>query len=267
MNYFEYTPSPALAPYVKVYWFLEGRMPVNVIVPERIFPDGRMELIIHYGDAFKQCFGSQRQQQPPGFVYGQLEKYIEIMAAPRTGVMGVRFYPAGLAAFTPLPLATIKQQAVELHHLFGKESEQLVEKICEAPTPDKKIWEMERFLLRRLRQPAQQRITAAMTAEVYKSKGAVSVQQLAQSFNVSERQAERLFAQEVGLSPKNFCRIIRFQQIFRLAPHARNLTSLALDAGYFDQAHFTREFKAITGFSPREYFQGQYGLTGYFIDD
>ena len=132
MTYFEHTPSFLLSPYIKTYWFLEGKLPQEALQPERIFPDGCMELIVHYGEAFQQLTGNKLEKQASVFVFGQLEEFIELVPAAATGVMGVKFFPNGLAHFSSVPVNEIKHQAVELQHIFKTGGQQLLTKISEA---------------------------------------------------------------------------------------------------------------------------------------
>lgn len=268
MQYFEWLPSSRLAPYIKKYWFLEGHVPAEAVQPERIFPDGCMELIIHYGDAFQKITGKGTEQQANGFVYGQLEEYIELLPGVSTGVMGIKFFPAGLSYFTRVPVHEMKQQAILLPDIFSLDGVHLAEAIALAGKPAEKVKQAEQFLLQQLvAGKKKEPLTSILVNDIYQQKGNLTVSNLTGQYAVTERQLERLFARDIGLSPKLFCRIVRFQHVFQLAPRSTSFTGLALDAGYFDQAHFTREFKIFTGLSPTQYFKGQHNLAALFLDD
>lgn len=182
--------------------------------------------------------------------------------------MGVKFYPDGLSRFTKTPLHEIKQEAIDLPHLFKTDASHLEERVAESTNAHDKTRVVDDFLLRHLypSNPSNSLINV-MVKDIYSSQGRLTIYDLVQKYHTTERQLERLFASHIGLSAKTFSRIIRFQHTFQLAPLAKSLTHLATDAGYFDQAHFSKEFKSFTGMSPRQYFNNNNAFSSLFLDD
>jgi AraC-like DNA-binding protein len=268
VDYSELPPSPALSHLIKTYWFLESGNDFTKPGPQRIFPDGCMELIIHFGDAFLKQKSGITAQQSSAFVFGQLESHLELIPSSRMGVMGVKFHPQGFSSFTKLPLITIKNQEVSLNDLFGRNACDIHDKIAEAKNALQRVKIMEASLMKEMRRTKiSNGVTAFIVNDIHQSRGLLSVGSLVKKYHISEKKLERLFNQQVGLSPKSFSRIVRFQQVFRLVSSSTNLTELALNAGYFDQAHFIREFRSFTGLSPRQYFSRDNGFTQLFLDD
>jgi AraC-like DNA-binding protein len=130
----------------------------------------------------------------------------------------------------------------------------LIEPMLEASTPAEKIRCLDRGLVTLLRDDSRRNVTVDHAIHLFNNKGA-GVTQCARSIGVSERHLSQIFREEVGMSPKLWCRIRRFQAIARNL-HARVDTpwaELALDCGYYDQSHFANDFKAFSGLDPTTY--------------
>jgi AraC-like DNA-binding protein len=98
--------------------------------------------------------------------------------------------------------------------------------------------------------------------------GKVNVESLSRRFNISARHLERKFVSTVGLNPKLLSRIIRFQNIFKLLQNGQidSLTALAHESGYYDQAHFIRDFKHFSGINPKMFLNQEHRFSDHFID-
>jgi transcriptional regulator GlxA family with amidase domain len=98
-------------------------------------------------------------------------------------------------------------------------------------------------------------------------KGQVSVDELSEQLNINRRQLERRFASAIGLSPKQLAKIVRLQAALKMLEqgHFTSLTALAYENGYFDQAHFIKDFKEFTGLSPKQFFAGNLTMTALFV--
>lgn len=266
MFYSELSPSTLLLAYVRKYWFLEGFSGTEASTVERILPDGCTELIIHYGQPFRKIDGNNQNQQETAFVFGQLDRFIDLLPGQNIGVMGVRFHPWGLNQFIKIPAANLKGEAVSLKDLFGNAEQELVDKILESTNVKQKAEIMDRFLMNHFKNKTSYPGISSIIDLIKHHEGSLSIDRLTRMTGHSERQLERYFYNEIGLSPKSFSRILRFQNVLRLATKARSLTDLALSAGYYDQAHFSREFTEIAGNSPRNYFKGEKGINGLFFE-
>jgi len=260
-------PSPYLSPYIKNYWFLETGKEI-FDEPQRIFPDGCMECIIHYGEPPIRKLDDCLQRQQTAFVFGQLKSYMELIPSSSMGIMGIRFFPHGLSAFTKTPLNELKQNEVSLVDMFGKSAQTIAEQIASCVNTEDRIAVMERFLMAQLRHGIPQfQMMSEVLKEIVKHSGDISINYLVKKYKLSEKHIERIFLQNVGIGPKLFSRILKFQNVFKLATESDSLTKLGLHAGYFDQSHFIREFRAFTGYSPREYFSKDVQFTQLFLDN
>lgn len=267
MRYKEYIPNPILAPYVKCIWTLEVSGMPGMTHREKVLPDGCMELIFHYGDLFQQYRSDKPELQPRSFLHGQMKAYIEIGPTGNTGMIAARFYPHGLAAFINMPVNELTDSVTDVASLFGKEARSVEEQLGNTDDENKRVALLHTFLTKRLK-PASVKTTIAANAarSIMATSGTTTIHQLAADACMSERQLERIFLSSVGISAKTFSKITRFQHSIRAAQNGRQttLTQLAYENGYYDQAHFTRDFKTFAGMSPTQYFSEIHALADLF---
>jgi transcriptional regulator GlxA family with amidase domain len=102
---------------------------------------------------------------------------------------------------------------------------------------------------------------------LFQMKGQISVVELAQRLGISKRNLERRFSQEIGLSPKQLAKTIRLQALLKMLnqSQSKSLTELALECGYYDQAHFIKDFKEFTGLSPKQFYADNLKMSNLFI--
>jgi AraC-like DNA-binding protein len=267
MDYKQYDASDELQPFIKCFWTLEA--PASSL-PEKqsIVPDGCMEMIVHYGDLFKQYLADGSFIiQPRSFVFGQITSPLEIEPTGRTGLVAARFHPDGFLPFALMPINEMHNKAVPLQLAFGKAGMQLENEVVKAATAEHRIQLIESFLLNKL-QTAEvtDRIAKLGVEALLKSKGLLSVDELTEQLQVNRRQMERKFSAAIGLSPKQLMKIIRLQATLKMMNDKKftSLTSLAYENGYYDQAHFIKDFKEFTGVSPKEFYAGNLKMSTLF---
>ena len=260
MIFRQYSPSKALSGYIKCYWILESEFVPDE--PERILPDGCTELIFHYGDQYERISEEGATEQPKNLLVGQIKRAIRLQPTGKTGMLGIRFYPWGLYPFTAMPVNELTEQFVEADVLF-KQAGDLSEQLCSSLGQQEIIQHTEAFLLSIINKRHRKHFYHAdkfsgIIPELLKDTSDASVTGLAASANLSVRQFNRKFNEVTGLAPKQFIRIARMQQFihsYRSVRDSASLHSLIYDCGYYDPAHFTHDFKNISGINPSAYFE------------
>lgn len=269
MVYKEIAPSHPLKPFIKCFWVLENSAESGNRKLQRVLPDACPELIIHYGNRFRIRSGRKIKQQPYAFLFGPITSYIEIGPSGNTGMIAARFYPGALSAFLSFPVKQLTDRYVPLPAVFGAEA-RVLEKSLRAHSSfhEQMLVLLEGFLLSRLSQQAFTPVLKQATLrQITDQQQAVKIEALSRQLNMGRRHLERKFNEQVGMTPRLFLRIVRFQNIFRIIGNKRvkSLTDLTYRAGYFDQSHFSRDFKTFTGMSPKDYFKEDAALTKLFL--
>ncbi|MCE3294877.1 MAG: transcriptional regulator, AraC family [Crocinitomicaceae bacterium] len=268
MDYRTYEVCEELSPLVKCFWSLEAPAS-DITEKQRIVPDGCMELIFHYGDLYCQFREDGSSfEQPRAFVFGQITTPLEIAATGKTGILAARFYPDGFDPLATIPIRDMENTAVSLEKLFGKEGIELEEKVLAAADNTVRIQLIEAFLLGRLQSSeAIDRVSRSCVEVLLQLKGQISVDELSDQLNVNRRQLERKLSAAIGLSPKQLSKIIRLQATLKMLENGQftNLTELAYENGYFDQAHFIKDFKEFTGMSPKQFYADNLKMTTLFL--
>jgi len=264
MRYHEIKPTPPLGSFVECFWTLEGDRSLEAPAPERILPDGCVELILNFGDPFLQHVDGEKRRQPRNFVVGQMTGPILISPTGVVELLGIRFQPGGTRPFLGLPASEITEQVIELGGLTG-EFERSLMQACERAAPlDQKVAAVDAFLAARVKRGKFDSNLLALAASVIDRRGLVSVDWLAANAGVSVRQLERRFLREVGIGPKLLARIVRFQQVFRAVESNPAWADVAIECGYYDQAHLIRDFNQFAQLTPSVLFASQSALTESF---
>lgn len=267
MNYQTFEPSQNLSTLIKCYWTLESPKEET---PERqtIVPDGCMEMIFHYGDFYRQYTENNKSIiQPKCFVIGQLTQPLEIEPTGETGIFSVRFHPNGFLPFATIPIKEMENTAVSLEKLFGQDGQEIGQKILNANSTSERIKLIETFLLNRLTDiKTVDRIVKSTVETILTANGQLSVDELSKHTNINRRQLERKFSSAIGLSPKQLSKTIRLQATLKmlLNKNFTSLTALAYENEYYDQAHFIKDFKDLTGFTPKEFYGNNLKMSSLF---
>ena len=173
------------------------------------------------------------------------------------GIFGVVLQPYAPTLLFNIPATAFKNELVDLASLPGQEGMELSEQILSAGNNLQRIFLMNRFLSKQIKDFKPFSIIHSVQS-ICAKKGNVNMQQLSDQSFLSQRQFERKFKEFVGFSPKTFSRIVRFKSILdSYSTDNKTMTEIAYDFGYYDQSHFIQDFKQFSGYSPTSYFKGK----------
>jgi AraC-like DNA-binding protein len=249
VRYLETRPSADLAPYVQCLWELEDC--TGTALAEPIFPDGRVEIVIHLGD--RPVMANGLSAQPDVIVVGQMTSAVRLQPVTRLHAVGVRFTPTGARSWFEAPLHELTDRVAAMEDISRVTAMKLRDAVHQVPTPQERVRRIERVLRTALRTvlTAPRSIEHAVHLTLAHS-GRLTVDALARACNASTRQLERQYLQIVGLTPKAFARTVRFQRALRDLQRGVPAAEAAAIGGFADQAHLAREFRRFAGASARQ---------------
>lgn len=253
-----YLPQPPLSDFVSLFWLYERNTPSHA--RERVLPTGTVELVINLSeDSFEifDRYNPARCQSSPGtLVSGPYSEFFILNTARQSSIIGVHFKPGGAFPFFKLPADELRDSQVSLAELWGAVASELRGQLLEAPTPQAKFQLLEQFLLAQAALPLGRHPAVAFALREFQDLSHLRpVSEVVEQIGLSSRRFSQVFSQEVGLTPKLFWRVRRFQEVLHLIGSRQPVEwqSLALNCGYFDQAHFIHDFQAFSGLTPTAY--------------
>jgi len=262
MKYTERRPSAILQPFVECIWTLNGAAREVAIQPEGILPDGCMELILHRGTPFRR----RGELQSHCFIVGQMIDPVFLQVSTRIEVIGVRFHPGGAYPFLMIPMHELTHRFISLAEVWGRLGKELEERVLGASSTRQAVRMVVHDLERRLISADVGRNRAHGLASMQiQHHGTLSVRQLAYHGGISERQLEREFNDVVGLAPKTFSRILRFQRVFQAFEQNAKWVDVALECGYYDQPHLIADFRQFAATTPTAFDLAQFELGRHFL--
>jgi len=268
MRYAEYAAPPALAPFVRCFWTLEGHASDLDEPIQPILPDGCPELVIHLGDAFERLYpDGQVERQSSMLLAGQLTSHVTLRPTGRVAVIGVRFHPDGAAGLVDVPQHDLVGLTIDLDALSPALGRSL-RTVCGAtPSPEDSLRAVQRCLLNWVETSRSDPRMRYAVDVIQRRRGNVSIDALARRIGWTRRHLERRFQAVVGIAPKRLGRIARFQWALRVLEQTevpKGSIRAALAGGYADQAHFIREFHELAGCAPGAHLLRNAELNGYF---
>ena len=252
-----HSPGPPLSQFVHLFWYYAGTAQPHK--RERLLPDGSTELVINLRENQIRVYDRHRHDEFQTFsgaiIAGPHSNFFVIDTESQAEVIGIHFKPGGAFPFFSLPADELQNQHVGLDALWGARATELRECVLAAPTPRAKVQALETFLLTQAFRGLNRHPAVCFALREFQKPKAPAIASVTGQIGLSSRRFIELFAREVGLAPKLFCRVQRFQQVVRIVRGGCDVdwTEIALSCGYFDQAHFIHDFKEFSGINPTTY--------------
>lgn len=271
MHFANHIPAESLAPYIDSLFHFQHFQPDHSL--ERVVPDGHTYLIFELDGMTRSVFDNQtlqpRQQFTRAWFSGMHRHYLSISAHPDSEMVVVRFKPGGASRWLTGAMSELDDRVVPAQVLWGPSVLELRDDLI-ASSDDAELFErLESFLLKRV-DTADNRgwNCIRQITDAIDRNSEPQLKQVVDNSGYSSKQAISLFNQHVGLTPKIYQRIRRFQEILPRVQKQQSIRwqDICRQCYYYDQSHFIREFKAFCGYSPSEFLceQGQHPEPNFF---
>ncbi|MEQ8906862.1 helix-turn-helix domain-containing protein [Ekhidna sp.] len=267
MQFNEYVPCEKYSSLVKCFWSINGEAQNKL---ERIVPGGCAEILFNLGDPLTIEKGSDVFEFKNVIIGGQITGHVNIPLKGNIDIFAIRFYPSTAHQVLRSDMDDLNDSFYGYSEVVSNKQIPSLDHMLVAGNDKNRIQALNTFLERCLStydSSRQVRVNQCIDA-LNKQTDHFSKYDLAAELKVTSRRVEQIFSELIGLRPKLFWRIKRLQKIvneMRLGMH-HNLTQLAYHFDYFDQAHFNRDFKMLTGIPPKEYLNEQPFLSSKFTD-
>ena len=241
MKYKKIKPYKELEPFIHFYWELKGNEVERQW--ERVFPDGCAGIVMNLGDACLTDNGSTKMEFGKTYIVGAMSTFKDSYIDHDTHLIGVCLKPATFANFYRYASQNeLTNSTIE----FGKSNSFNIDKILANSSNY-----LNQYFLDRIKSKENQ--LQSIISDIHSSNGKLSISELSKRNHITVRQLERKFKSQIGLSPKEYSNIIRFQNALNIIKNSnenRSLLDIAFECGYYDHSHLNNDIKRNTGLSP-----------------
>jgi AraC-like DNA-binding protein len=248
-------PKPPLDQFIERFWY-SSEAPAHQKI--RVAPTGTMELVFNLDDDDLGFYDVKQPEFCNGFsgaVFSGAHAR-PLFVETRKHVMGVHFKPGGAFPFLGAPASEFADAHVDVAEIWGGTMQESREQLCTAQDPTQRFRVLEEALVDRLKNSVIVHRAVRAAVEILKrNAGEARTRDLAAQLGLSQRHFIRTFSDQVGLTPKQFGRVQRFQRALEMArsPTSPDWADISASCGYFDQSHFIHDFRMLSGFTPTEF--------------
>lgn len=259
MIYRIHKPGLPLSQFIDFFFYYEGFHAEHSM--EKLLPDGSIDLLIDLTETPKKLYNNEEATSytifKKSWISGMKTNYILIDASV-SNMVGVHFKPGGCYPFVDFPIVELNDLTIDLGSVWGREANSIREAILHEPDIDKRFDILEKYFLQKGKNKMENHaLVHYSVGQLVQSPQMWSIKNLSHKTGITQKHLITLFRKYVGLSPKMFSRIYKFQKVIHLIGQEEKIdwAMLAYEGGYFDQAHFIKEFQAFSGINPTAYLE------------
>jgi len=248
MQYYQVPPSPALEPYVQYFWVFSEPENDPVLKTYKVIADGEPGMVFQFNLAF---YNTQQELLPHFFLYGQSTRNMYNYSRGSFMNIGVVLRPDAVRSIFGIDSCDLTNSTLDLSLLDGNA---MPEQLINCNDVEEGIQLLSGYILRKAAQHRHKnnQLVAWASQKLLADPGVNSLKEVRQELNISERSLERLFKINIGMSPKLYARVCRFQASLNSLRNNgyEKLSDISYGNGYADQSHFIREFREFSGVTP-----------------
>jgi len=251
-------PAAPLRPFVRCFWYWEDAPQPHA--RERLMPNGEASIVFNLRDEEMRLYDGDNPERYAscGLVAftGPRTDCFAIDTASEDRVIGIQFQPGGTFPFFREPACEVANQSLRLEDLWRRAAGEMREQLLAADSVDEMFAALERALLAQLVRPLELHPAVGFARrQICRAPHLATVSGVLDRLGLSQRRFIELFHAQMGLTPKAFCRVRRFQRVLE-SVHGRSEVDwpqVALEGGYYDQSHFIHDFRSFSGLTPSMY--------------
>ncbi len=249
LSFVTYIPIDILKPFVKSFAISENERAGSY----KILPDTSIVMGFQYSGRLSYSENNKTTPLNSPGITGLRDTFRIFNNTENTNTVLVMFTETGAGMFFNDPMHEIFGSSLPLDDLILRsQMDVIADQLSEGTTNNERINLVEKFLLSRINHKANDELINLAVTFIKQQKGNIKITALAEKLNISQSQFEKRFRKIVGASPKKFASIVRLRSVLNVK-NISDYTSLGLDAGYYDQAHFIKDFKSFTGETPEQF--------------
>lgn len=249
-----YIPKGILSEYVHMLWYWEDYHPPHP--KERILPAGMIEITINLSPEPFRIDKPQQGQQviPYAVISGAQSRFFVIETARPMSILSVWFKAGGALPFLGVAGHELANLHLPLEALWGADAMCLYEQLHKAKSVQARFLCLEAALMQRLVKSVPRHPSVGLALQRFqRMPHPPTIRSVLADIALSAPRFIQVFREDVGMTPKQFCRVVRFQRAVRLIARGGTALDVALACGYYDQSHFINDFKAFAGIVPSVY--------------